>query len=60
MLILTNGLTAMLNGLFWAVHSLGSPVSVSVVLMALCLSWMAKLECDELDRQGTKPVVRLH
>jgi hypothetical protein len=60
MQILSNGMTAMFNGLFASAHSLGTPVSISIIISALCLGWLAVLECDELDRQGTKPIVGLH
>ena len=60
MLTLTNGLLTFFNGLFAAVSSLASPVMIAIVLSAAGLAWMAVLECDELDRRGTKPGVRLH
>lgn len=60
MLTLSNGATALFNGAFWLLKDLGSPVVVAMIISAIGLGWMASLECKELDRQGTKPIVRRH
>lgn len=60
MLVLSNGIITLFNGAFWAVRDLISPVAIALIISAVGLAWMATLECDELDRQGTKPIVRRH
>ena len=58
--IFTNGMYTLLNGLLTFLHDLASPVTIALVICAVSLAWLAVLECDELDRQGIKPVVGTH
>jgi len=58
--VLANGLTTLFNGLFYLIGSLVSPVMLAVLVAGASLSWLALLECDDLDRRGTKPLVGTH
>ena len=58
--VLSNGLTTLFNGLFYLVGSLGSPIVLAVVVAGVSLAWLALLECDDVDRRGTKPIVGTH
>jgi len=60
MTILSNGFFTIFNGAWSTLHDLASPVAIAVVICAASLTWLAILECDELDRQGTKPVIGRH
>lgn len=57
---LAAGLTALVNGLIALAGVLVSPVVGSLVLGALACAWLATMEIEELDRQGTKPEVGRH
>lgn len=56
----SNGVMSILNGFFQAVSSLASPVGLCVGVSAVCLLWLALIELHELDKMGTKPVVKQH
>jgi len=58
--ILSNGLTTIFNGIWATLHALVSPLTIAVVLAGASLAWLALLECDELDRKGTKPIIGRH
>jgi hypothetical protein len=57
---LSNGLIATFNGL-WAMT--GGLISLRVALgvaIVGSLAWLAAIEIEELDREGTRPGVRRH
>lgn len=58
--ILGNGLVTLANGALTALTSIADPVILVGIAMALSLLWLALVEVDELDRQGTKPEVGRH
>ncbi len=60
MQILVNGFTAIANGAAATLGHLISPVALAIIASAVSLAWLARLEVDELDRQGTKPQVGKH
>lgn len=55
-----NGLITLANGAWLAADTLVSPLTAVLLALGAGLSWLALIECDELDRQGTKPEVGLH
>lgn len=57
---LGNGLISLANGAWLAVDMIVSPVTLAIAALVTGLTWLALIECDELDRQGTKPEVGLH
>ena len=57
---LAAGLVTLLNGLFKAIGALASPVVIATVLAAAALAWLAVIEIEELNRQGTKPGIGRH
>lgn len=60
MTIFSNSLITLLNGAFDFITRLFSPVSIIIILLIASLVWMALLEMDEMNRQGTKPEVGRH
>jgi len=48
------------NGALNLSAHLGSPVTVMGIVTGISLWWMARIEIEELNRQGAKPVVRRH
>jgi hypothetical protein len=60
MTIFSNSLITLTNGAFDFITRLFSPVSIILILLVISLSWMALLEMDEMNRQGTKPDVGRH
>jgi hypothetical protein len=60
MTILGNGLITMANGFIAMVSGLASIESLCILLLLASLGWMAQLEVDEFNRQGTKPQIRRH
>ncbi len=58
--ILGNGIIVLANGLLAMGHGLASITTVCIVLSTLSLAWFARLETDELNRQGTKPQIGRH
>lgn len=57
---LASGIITLLNGIWMALTSLASPLVLAGVAMAAGLLWLALIEVDDLDRQGSKPVVERH
>ena len=57
---LGNGVITMANGALTILGMAASPVAIALVALAGGLAWMALIEVEELDRQGTKPEVGLH
>lgn len=57
---LGNGLITLANGLWTIATALVSPMVLGALVLALALAWLSKLEVDELDRSGTKPLVDRH
>jgi hypothetical protein len=60
MRIFSNSLITLTNGAFDFITRLFSPVSIILILLVISLAWMALLEMDEMNRQGTKPEVGRH
>lgn len=54
------GLVTLLNGFRVAVTAVANPIVLAVVLCAVALLWLALVEIDLLDRQGTKPRIGRH
>jgi len=54
---LTNGAITVLNGLIGAFDVAFHPLTLVVVAMGVSYAWLALIELDELDRQGTKPEI---
>lgn len=50
----------MVNGLLTIVGALASPLTIALAISAVSLAWLALIEIDELDRQGTKPEIGMH
>lgn len=57
---LGTGLILTVNGLWQMVTHLADPITLIGVTMAAGLVWLAGIEIEELDRQGTKPEVGRH
>ena len=57
---LGNGIITLANGAWLAVDMVVSPITLALAALGAGLLWLALIECDELDRQGTKPEVGLH
>jgi hypothetical protein len=57
---LLSGLITLLNGFVDLGRTVATPVTIGIVIMALCMFWFARLELDELNRQGAKPNVGRH
>lgn len=57
---LASGIITLLNGLWFALGAFASPLAIAGVLAAASLAWLARMEVDELDRQGVKPLVDRH
>lgn len=57
---LGNGLITLANGAWVLLDVVFSPVTFVVALLAAGLVWLALIEVDELDRQGTKPEIGIH
>lgn len=54
------GLITLINGLVTMVTTLVHPALLGGLLLVAGLAWLARLEHDELDRQGVKPMVNRH
>lgn len=54
---LTNGIFTIINGSAALLNYALKPTSLMLLVCALSLMWLALIEVDEVDRQGTKPVV---
>jgi hypothetical protein len=57
---LINSFVALANGAYGLAHHLVSAITLAVIVAALALGWLARIECDEMDRRGTKPTVGTH
>lgn len=55
--VLTNGLITIVNGAYKFVEQVLSPISLVILVIAGSLIWLALIEIDELNRQGTKPEI---
>jgi len=55
--VFANGLVTIFNGITTIVDGLLTPVAVMAILLACGLTWLALIELDELNRQGTKPEI---
>ena len=60
MTTLSYGLVALLNGFLSMMGALMTPLTAGVIVLALGMAWLARLELDDLKRQGTKPEVGRH
>lgn len=54
------GLILIANGLLKMAGSLADPLTLIGVVAAVSLWWLAGIEVEELNRQGTKPQVGRH
>lgn len=54
---LTNGIFTIINGSATLLNYALKPASLMLIICALSLMWLALIEVDEVDRQGTKPVI---
>lgn len=54
---LTNGLITVANGLVALADGATTPVALMCAVVAASLAWLALIELDELNRQGTKPEI---
>lgn len=57
---LSAGLVTVANGLIAVLGQVTSPFAVAVGLLAAAFSWLAVVELEDLDRQGTKPETPRH
>lgn len=55
--VFANGLVTIFNGVTTIVDGLLTPVAVMAILLGCGLTWLALIELDELNRQGTKPEI---
>lgn len=58
--VLGSGLITMFNGFVALLGTLASPMALAVVVVVASLVWLALIEIEELNRQGTKPDVGRH
>lgn len=54
---LTNGLVTVFNGLQTLFDGLLTPVAAMSIFIGAAFVWIALIELDELNRQGTKPEI---
>lgn len=54
------GLITLVNGVVTTVTTLVHPLLLGGILLAASLLWLARLEHDEMDRMGVKPMVDRH
>lgn len=54
---LANGLITVVNGLQTLLDGLLTPIAAMGVAIGAALVWIALIELDELNRQGTKPEI---
>lgn len=54
---LANGLITVVNGLQTLLDGLLTPIAAMGVVIGAALVWIALIELDELNRQGTKPEI---
>lgn len=55
--LLAAGAITILNGAWTAVTAVVHPITLAVLVLGASFAWLALLEADELDRQGTKPEI---
>lgn len=55
--VFANGIVTIVNGLRAVTGGLVNPLSVMAILTAVGLVWLALIELDEINRQGTKPEI---
>jgi hypothetical protein len=55
--VLGNGAITVFNGLLGMVTMAFSPMVIVGVILASSFVWLALIELDELDRQGSKPEI---
>lgn len=54
------GLIAIFNGLWTLLAAVFSPLTITILVLIACGTWLAVIEVDELDRQARKPTVMRH
>jgi len=54
---LANGLVTVANGARTLADGVLTPVALMCAVIAASLVWLALIELDELNRQGTKPEI---
>lgn len=57
---LGDGLVVLVNGAWAALSTALSPLTAAALATVFGLIWLARLEIDELNRQGTKPDIGMH
>jgi hypothetical protein len=57
---LASGLITLLNGARAMALATLSPVAMAVIICAVSMAWLAMVEVELLNRQGTKPRVGRH
>lgn len=55
--VFSNGAVTLFNGFLELVGAATSPMTLVGALLGVSLLWLALIEIDELDRQGTKPEI---
>jgi hypothetical protein len=58
--VLADGLVSLFNGVYFALRTALSPVSLFLIVSGTCLAWLARLEIASLDRKASKPEVGRH
>ena len=57
---LGTGLILIANGLLQMLGRVADPITLIGLVLAVSLFWLAGIEIEELNRQGTKPEVGRH
>ena len=57
---ISNGITTLVNGFGQMLNTATDPLTVAFAVIAATFAWLARIEIDEYDRQGTKPEVGRH
>lgn len=60
MTALGNGLVLLFNGLVSLFGFLSNGITIAVIFVFLSLAWLAFMEIEELNRQGSKPEIGRH
>lgn len=57
---LGTGLILLANGLMQMLGHLADPLTIIGIVLTASIFWLAGIETEELNRQGTKPLVGRH
>lgn len=58
--ILGSGLVTLANGVLASLGAVASPLTIAAAAAAASLWQMARVEIEDADRRGTKPLVERH